>query len=340
MQHHVGHRLADQPGGGEVGRRPGLRRRLHHLMPLGEGAAGRELGGVVADDHRLGRIAAPGHGADVLRPEPDQIFAGRGRDRRGEDAAGDRDEGGEARLLEAQRGAGDDRAVRGGACGAIQPAAEFAQFEGAGHLAGGQDLALEEQRGAGRADRLQQRYGHCRTGRRASRPRARSPRSCAVRAGARTVRPGPGRSFRARRCAWPRLRPAARRPRGSRKGRSAASSWWQATRPQSLPPTMSETTSVAPTPMFRRYCTWIGDMLRRKHSDMSSSSPAERREPGRPGAPAHSPRRPAPARGCAHRAGGRSAGCRWRDSGCRDRLRARACGRSEKTSPWPSSSKR
>ena len=30
---------------------------------------------------------------------------------------------------------------------------------------------------------------------------------------------------------------------------------------------------MALTPMFFRYCTWMGDELRRKHSDMSSSSP-------------------------------------------------------------------
>ena len=36
---------------------------------------------------------------------------------------------------------------------------------------------------------------------------------------------------------------------------------------------LREATSVAATPMFFRYCTCIGEMLRRMQSDMSSSSP-------------------------------------------------------------------
>ena len=40
--------------------------------------------------------------------------------------------------------------------------------------------------------------------------------------------------------------------------------------PPELATDHSDTTSVAPTPMFLRYCTWIGDELRRKHSDMST----------------------------------------------------------------------
>ena len=79
------------------------------------------------------------------------------------------------------------------------------------------------------------------------------------------------------------------------------------------------------TPIFFRYWMWIGDMLRRKQSDMSRSWPVSGEKARRSGTGVRIRRRPARGPGCAHRAGARSAGCRRRDTNCRDTARAPAC---------------
>ncbi len=152
LQHHVRHRLADQAGGGEIGRTPGVGRALDQLVPLRERAAGRQIGRVVADLHRLERVAAPGDGAHPLRPEPDQIFAGRVRYRRRHQAADRGRQPAELWRRDAERGGGDHAARL-----LVQPRAELAQLLGARHVAGDLDLALVQQRGAGGPQRLQHR---------------------------------------------------------------------------------------------------------------------------------------------------------------------------------------
>ena len=224
LQHHVGDGVADQPGGGDVGRRPALGRAFHHLVPLGEGPPGRELGRVVADDHRLEGVAAPDDRLHLFRPEPDQPFARLLGHRGGQQPGGAGGQGGEARLLGAERGAGDGADAAGAARLGVQPGAEVAQLGGAGHLAGAEHLALEQQRPRHWRSAAAAGSAAGRTARRASRPRGRSPRSSAAPAGGRRARPGPGRSFRARRCGCRPPRPAARRRRGSGRGRTSAHS--------------------------------------------------------------------------------------------------------------------
>ena len=72
---------------------PGIGGPLDQLVPLRERPPRRQGGGIVADQMRLERIAAPGHGADPLGTQPDQIFARHRRDRHGQQAAGDRRSG-------------------------------------------------------------------------------------------------------------------------------------------------------------------------------------------------------------------------------------------------------
>jgi hypothetical protein len=57
----------------------------------------------------------------------------------------------------------------------------------------------------------------------------------------------------------------------SRDGRRGVR-WWQTSMPQSVPSRTSDTPSVAPTPMLRRYCRCIGDTLRKAQKVMSRGS--------------------------------------------------------------------
>ena len=93
-------------------------------------------------------------------------------------------------------------------------------------------------------------------------------------------------------------------------------------RPHSLPSRTSDTTSVAVTPMFFRYCRCSGDMLRSQLIDMSSSSPVGGKRRGTSGHRLVVARRRARARGCAGRARARAAECRIPGSAGRGRARA------------------
>ena len=86
--------------------------------------------------------------------KPDQIFAGRARDRRGDDAARDRDQRREIRLVEIQA-----MRLRNTGCALLSDRARprSRAVQRAGHFAGRQDLALEQQRCAAGGQRLQQR---------------------------------------------------------------------------------------------------------------------------------------------------------------------------------------
>ena len=78
LDDHVANGVAYQPRGGDVGVAPWIGGSLDDLVPLGKRATWRQGRGIVADQDRLERVAAPGHGANAFRAQPDEVFAGRG----------------------------------------------------------------------------------------------------------------------------------------------------------------------------------------------------------------------------------------------------------------------
>ena len=210
--------------------------------------------------HRLGRIAGPGVALQLLLAEPHQVVGPRRRQLDREHAAGGRRQ----RLASVGIGPADrGGAERPVACVLIDPGAQRAQLR-----ASTAPRRSSASRRRGTAPRRWRRAAAaacagCGTAPAASRPRWRWPRSAAARAGAPAAPPARARSSRSRRCAWTRPRPAGRRRRARIGQICAARSGGRRSGPTACPSRTSDTTSVAVTPMFFRYCRCSGDMLRR-----------------------------------------------------------------------------
>src|SRR5208283_5430856 len=119
---------------------------------LGERAAWRQLQGIVAGTRRFERIPAPGDRAHALLAKPQQHFASFAGNARRDDAARRTNERSEARLVGGERRRREEVAP----VLLLDPLGELADLLGSGRFANRLDATFVKQRGAGRAERLQQ----------------------------------------------------------------------------------------------------------------------------------------------------------------------------------------
>ena len=80
------------------------------------------------------------------------------------------------------------------------------------------------------------------------------------------------RAFRRSETIWPKSSAAMR----VSEPMTREDMWWQANMPQSRPSTTRPMVRVPPTPMLRRYSTWIGEMPRVWASDRSRGAASAR----------------------------------------------------------------
>ncbi len=155
LQHHIRYRAADEPPRGVMRLCPRIGGAFDELVPLRERSARRQIGRVSADDDRLERVTAPGKGADAFGAKPHQVLAVRLRHRHRKQAAGDRRERAEARLVGAQGCRGEQVESRF----RVEPGADLTHLLRAGDFAGGQHLIVDQEGRAAGTERLQQRGG-------------------------------------------------------------------------------------------------------------------------------------------------------------------------------------
>jgi hypothetical protein len=101
-----------------------IRCSFNQLVPLRERPTRRQVGWILADQHRLHRIAAPGHRANAFGAKPDKVLAGRARHGSGQDAARHCDERFEVRVVESERYGG----YHGGPRLGVEPRPDFSNL--------------------------------------------------------------------------------------------------------------------------------------------------------------------------------------------------------------------